>query len=102
MKYNIVNGTYYNIDTNKKVIDILEQSRISQARIAIVYGDPKTGQAHDETIHWGIVGRSLGPVKVPLLIYNSKCHGGPSISSNCIVEIRTKGKKILYKQLLIV
>lgn len=85
----IVNGTTYHSNTPRKVIGILERARANGDRIRVHYGDTGTGQdwgdVYDVT---GTIGRSTGPIKIPLMIANSRSTGGPGILDHCIVRIR--------------
>lgn len=98
--YVVVNGTSYPDVTPWAVIDVLEAARASGQRIRVHYGDSNTGQdwgdIHDVR---GTVGRSMGPVKVPLLIANSRSMGGGAILTGAIVRIRTtrKPRRDLYR-----
>lgn len=97
-KYQIVDGTYYDARTPAEVVRVLEQARHSRTRIRIHLGDTVTGR--DWLEEWdvtGTVGRSMGPVKIPLMIASSRSSGGPGILDHCIVRIRTKGRD-LYRQ----
>lgn len=98
--YKIQGGTYYDSRTPDLVIRALEDARIYGYRIHISVGDPDTGQDWHEAYHCeGYIGRSMGPVKSPLLLYNSRTMGGPAILDHCIVKIRRTGKngRVLYK-----
>ena len=99
VEYTKVNGTSYNIETNEEVIKVLEQCRKDKTRIVLDYGDPKTGESWGETFDIiGYVGRSMGSVKVPLLLYNNRSVGGGEILTHRIIGIKTSnGKKELYK-----
>lgn len=93
------NGTTYHDSTYPEVVDVLERVRASQQRIVVAYGDVTTGRdwgdTHDVA---GRVGRSMGPVKVPLLIHNSRSFGGPAMLDHCIVQIReSRGGRVLYQ-----
>ena len=98
--YQIVNGTHYHVETPSEVVRVLEGVRHDRRRIRLVLGDPKTGQdwnkQHDVT---GYVGRSMGPIKVPLLIHNRRSFGGPAILDHCVIGIRETGKdgRLLYQ-----
>jgi hypothetical protein len=91
-------GTYYYPNTNDKVIEVLERCRIDKRRIQFFYGDVLTGRDWNEehdTI--GQVGRSTGPIKVPLLIPTSRSIGGGCILTDSILKIRdAKSKVVLY------
>lgn len=94
-KYQIVNGTYYHTETSPEVIRVLEQARHNRTRIRIHLGDVQLGR--DWLEEWdvtGTVGRSMGPVKIPLMIASSRSSGGPGILDHCIVRIRTTGRDL--------
>ena len=97
-EYKVVNGTYYHINTNNKVIEVLERCRTNRTRIVIDYGNTETKESWQETYDIsGYVGRSNGSIKIPLLIYNSRSIGGSGILSQCILSIKeSKGKRVLY------
>lgn len=98
-QYQIVNGTSYHIETPVAVVQVLERARQNRTRIHVSYGDATTGR--DWLEEWditGFVGRSIGPVKVPLLIANRRSLGGGAILDHCIVRIRlSAGGGILYQ-----
>ena len=86
----ILDGTTYKAPA--ELARVLERLRRSQERVIIVYGDTKTGRP------WGggclgRIGRSMGPVKIPLIIHNRRCYGGPGLLDDCILEIRHSNKK---------
>jgi hypothetical protein len=90
-KYKVVNGTYYAADTPDEVIQVLERARESRVRLAIAY-EPESRP------EFGRVGRSMGPVKVPILVHNTRSMGGGGICTSIIVEIReSNGGRVLYK-----
>ena len=75
-KYKVVNGTYYDERTNDRVIDTLENCRRNNTRIVLDYGDTKTGKSWGD--RYGItgrIGRSIGPIKIPILLYNRRSMG---------------------------
>lgn len=96
--YNVVNGTSYHQDTPQAVIDVLESVRNNDTRIRLFLGDVHTGRSWNEEYDvMGTIGRSTGPVKVPLIINNARSTGGPAILDHCIVRIiETKTKRVLY------
>ena len=61
-KYKVVNGTFYDEGTPDEVCRVLEYARERRRRLAIAY------QA-ESAPEYGYVGRSMGPVKAPLLIH---------------------------------
>jgi len=95
--------TSYDPRTPPEVVRILENCRVwpHARRIRVRYGYTRGKKAgldwleeHDVE---GTVGRSMGPVKVPLMIHNSRSTGGQAIMDECIVRIiDTKTHKVLY------
>ena len=91
-------GTYYHQETPQAVRNILDQAMRSHNRIRIFYGDTKTGkQWNDEYDIIGTVGRSTGRIKIPLMIANSRSHGGPGILDANIIAIATAPGQFAYK-----
>lgn len=83
-----LNGTTYHEHTDPKVAAIIEDARIHGRRIRLFYGDTETGrdwmEEHDVM---GTIGRSMGPVKIPILMCNKRSMCGPGILDHCIVKI---------------
>ena len=98
-EYNVVNGTSYHIETPAAFVLVLERARQNRTRIHVSFGDATTGL--DWLEEWditGYVGRSMGPIKVPLLVANRRSTGGGAILDHCIVRIRlSAGGGILYQ-----
>lgn len=98
----IVNGTTYKDDTPKEVVEILEKWRVNGrdiSRIRVHYGDVQTGRPWGDT-ETGYIGRSMGPVKIPLMIHNKRSLGGPGLLEHCIIMIEYANKKhggVLYR-----
>ena len=97
--YKEVNGISYSKNTTDEVIKILEIAKKNKARIRLTYGNPETGldwgEEHDIE---GYVGCSMGPMKIPLLVYNARSMGGGGILTDCIVKIEAaRGKAVLYQ-----
>jgi hypothetical protein len=96
IEYKIKDGTAYHKETRESVINALEYARKNNKRIRLFYGDVKTGKCWlEEYDTIGYVGRSIGDIKIPLLIKNRNSIGGPGILDDCIVRI-TLDKNILY------
>ena len=97
------NGTSYHAETSRRIIQVLERARKYHTRITVDYGDVKTGKSWNEHFDiTGYVGRSMGPVKVPLLVHNSRSMGGGAMLDHCILSIRFANKKdggFLYQQI---
>ncbi|MHB8742819.1 MAG: hypothetical protein ACYC9L_06790 [Sulfuricaulis sp.] len=81
-------GTYFHQQTPKAVRRILETARETGIRLRLFLGDAITGrdwgEEHD-TI--GTVGRSTGPLRVPLLVADSFDAGGGAILDHCVVRV---------------
>lgn len=94
-----VNGTAYHHLCPTEVIEILERCRADRTRIRVAYGNRDDGQDWGETCDTtGYVGRSCGPIKVPLLIHNRRSYGGGAILTDAVIRIETtKGKRLLYQ-----
>lgn len=94
-----VNGTTYSDDCSLTVIDVLERCRADRTRIRIAYGFPADGQDWGEVYGTtGYVGRSCGPVKIPLLVHNRRSLGGDGIITDKVIRIETtKGRRLLYQ-----
>lgn len=95
--YKIVNGTSYAINTPDKIIDILENAMRTRKRVRLFYGDSNTGRDWMEIYDTiGMIGRSGGKHKIPLLIKTRRSLGGGAILTDCIVKI-TIDKTIVYQ-----
>ena len=89
-----MNGTRYDEDTPKELIDVLEQMRNLGVRIKLYYGDQTTGRDWEETCDIeGYVSRSTGKIKTPILVYNARSTGGSGILTAHIVKIEYANKK---------
>lgn len=98
----LINETWYHDDTAITVVDILEACRKSKTRIKFRYGyttGPDAGQDWGDSANMcGYVSRSCGQYKVPIVLYNKRTDGGPSILDHCIIKIQTsRGGKVLYQ-----
>lgn len=99
-------GTYYHEDTPTEVRMILAKHMHSGERLILIYGDVKTGRAWGRADEWnysganevGSIGRSMGPIRIPLAIYNRRSIGGPAILDHCVVKIiAARGKRVLWQ-----
>jgi hypothetical protein len=78
-------------------LDMLHRTR---QRCRLFLGDTGTGRSWmEEHGVTGTIGRSMGPIKVPLLISSSRSHGGPAILDNCIIRIDVQIKPGLVRTL---
>ena len=86
--YKVVDGTSFDPKTPNEVIHLLLHYMQSRQRIRVFYGDPKTGKDWGEEYNtMGYVGRSMGPVKIPLIVNNSRSFGGDGMLTGNIVRI---------------
>lgn len=87
----------YEPDTPPQVRRILENARVSGIRVRVFYGDAETGR--DWLEEWNTLGRvssTMGPIRSPILVCNSRSMGGMSILSANIVKI-TIDKVVQYQ-----
>ena len=98
VRYKVVNGTSYHIQTNEKLIEVLEYCMRNNVRIVVDYGNVETKESWNETYDIkGRLGRSGGNIKVPILLYNKRSIGGSAILDHCILSIKeSKGGRVLY------
>jgi hypothetical protein len=62
----------------------------------LFYGNPETGQSwHEESDVVGYIGRSMGSIKVPLLLEPGEI-GGPILQDQCIIRIDS-ARKVLFQ-----
>jgi len=100
--YKIVNGTSFDSRTPDEVVRVLENARLNRTRLHICLGEtegPNLGNDWlEESDVMGYVSRSMGPVKVPLLVANRRSLGGGAILDHAIVRIRESvGGRVLYQ-----
>lgn len=110
--YRIYEGTYYKVGIKRKDGAVEEYTQVNDAlmntlkryehkewRVRIWYGDRKTGKAWNEEYDvTGRIGRSCGDIKLPLLIHDSRCYGGPALYVGSIIRIDDiEDKKTLWK-----
>jgi len=97
----IIDGTTYHDRTPAEVVALLERNRTTSAytrpRLRLEYGDAETGRAWGD-VETGYVGRSSGPVKVPIILHNLRSMGGGAISDGSIVRISmARGGSVLWQ-----
>ena len=85
-----------------EVIRVLESARTNRTRLHISLGEtdgPNNGLDWlEEFESYGYIGRSMGPIRVPLLIANSRSLGGGAILDHCIVRSRQSvGGRVIYQ-----
>lgn len=93
-KYQEHNGTSYHIGTPIEIVRILERCRQSGDRIRLHYGNTSTGQDWGETHNvTGTIHRSMGPVRIPILLRNNRSVSGGVILDQYIIRIRSSRKE---------
>lgn len=98
IRYKRYNGVYYHANTPDAVVRVLDNARSNKHRIRIHYGEtdpnkPDVGRDwNDEHDMEGRIGNSMGPLKIPILLNNSRSMGGGGLLDHCIVKIRYTGK----------
>jgi hypothetical protein len=97
--YRVFDDTYYHGDTSYEMVKILHDLRQYDTRVRFHWGDIETGRDWgDDYGVKGRIGRSTGPVKIPILIHNRRSHGGGAILTDCIVKITaTQGGRVIYQ-----
>ena len=97
-KYKEIGGTFFHVDTPDTLCHLLNRLRENRTRIVVDYGDVNTGESWGEVNDIsGYIGRSTGDVKIPLLVHNTRSHGGGAMLDHCILTIKTSaGKRTLY------
>lgn len=95
--YKEINGTSYHQETSDRICTALEDARLKGLRVRLFYGDVKTGKAWDEEHDvTGKISRSMGRIKVPILIHNDRSNSGGALLDHCIVRLQTTDGKVLY------
>lgn len=79
--------TYFDPGTDAKAARVLESCRTRARKVRLILGDTRTGEPwleeHDVV---GRIGRSIGTLKIPLLITPGE-HGGCAILCACLLAI---------------
>lgn len=89
--------TWFDPETPAQVRDVLETLRQTQTVVRLFFGEPATGKCWlDEWDVIGRIGRSMGPMRVPLLIPPGH-HGGSAILTANIVRIISRRGREYYK-----
>ena len=87
-------------ETPLELCNLINQLHGSNKRVKIFNGNKETGKTwneeHDNT---GYIGRSTGPIHIPLLVYNKMSRGGQGLLDDSILAVMetTGSKNFLYK-----
>ena len=91
--YACADGTFYPIGTDHHLIRTLERARENKTRLRVWFGEyDETGEKlrvftiENDTM--GRIGRTTGPIKAPLLVYNARSRGGTVLDADMIVAIK--------------
>lgn len=97
----VLNGTTYDTMTNENVANVMEQCRENKTRVHIHYGDTHTCEYWSD-VETGTIGRSMGPMKIPIIVHNARSMGGSGILTRCVLKITTTRKPftVLYEKTL--
>jgi hypothetical protein len=88
-------ATLFEPGTPLKVQALLESYRQAGDRVRLFFGDTETGRDWlEEYDVLGTVGRSMGPLRVPLLIARARDNGGGAISTACILRMVDSRSKV--------
>lgn len=90
--YRVYNGTCYRRDTPPHLARMLERFRQRGTRLRFVLGNQKTGREWGD-VDVGYIGRSMGPISIPLVIYNRRSMGGAPLLDHCLVRVEHANKK---------
>jgi hypothetical protein len=86
--------TTFDLHTPDAVARILEEARLRRRRLRIYYGDRETGRDWNSNSDiLGYIGRSMGPIRVPLLLDRLSSSGGGAILTADIVKIQQADTK---------
>lgn len=83
-------GAFYHAATPWELVRHLERAREQGGKVRLFYGDAQTGKERDVE---GRLGRSMGPLKVPLILAPRANHGS-ALLDHCIVRLRVDGHEV--------
>ena len=106
-EYKVCNGTFYSAEALDGVILALEYARVNRIRIRVFYAYKTAGEKEngvkdsefdvlevweDENDCIGWLGRSIGNIKIPILLSSSSsCFGSPILDSRTVLVKTTEG-----------
>ena len=98
-KHKVCDGTWYSEKTTDEAVRLLERIRREGTRVRFHWGDVGTGlDWGDEYDVAGTIGRSMGPVKIPILVHSRRSMGGGGILTDCVVKVvESKGKRVIWQ-----
>ena len=92
--------TWFDPGTLEPVKERLEHARLHDQKLRLFFGNRETGQCWlEENDVLGFIGRSMGPMRIPILLANRNSSGGGGILTACILRIiDAKAAKELWRQ----
>lgn len=98
IRYRDVEGTFFHAETPFEVVVSLRAAWRGKQRIRLFLGEPETGlDWNEESDVIGYLGRSMGPIKVPLLLKTCRSDGGPALLDHCIVKLTDVGGHVFWQ-----
>lgn len=85
----VINGTTYK--ALPELAQVIERCRTSGKRFQFHLGDSETGRAWGD-VDIGRLGRSMGPIKIPIVLSNRRSIAGPGLLDHCVVKIEYANK----------
>ena len=76
----VINGTTYKAPL--ALAQVIERCRNSGKRFQFHLGDSATGRAWGD-VDVGRLGRSMGPIKIPIVLSNRRSIAGPGLLDHC-------------------
>lgn len=90
--------TYFDPGTPTEAARVLEACRKSGDRVRLILGDTATGESwFDEHDVVGTIGRSVGALKVPLLIVDGECGGSAILTAHLLALVQWSNGRWLYR-----
>jgi hypothetical protein len=91
--------TWFDPGTPPSVVAHLEYARLHNMRLRLFFGDQETGRCWlEENDVTGYIGRSMGPMRVPILLSSRSSSGGGAILARCVIRlIQTNGRRELWR-----
>lgn len=86
-------GTWFHEQTPRELREAIDKAMEKGANVRIHLGDPETGRDWlEENDVQGKFGRSMGPLKVPLLVEKGEIGGG-ALLDHCVVRLVVSGRE---------
>jgi hypothetical protein len=91
--------TWFDPGTPPSVVAHLEYARLHHRKLRLFFGDQTAGRCWlEENDVTGFIGRSMGPVRVPILLALRSSRGGGAIMTRCIIRlIEANGQRELWR-----